>query len=72
MDWHGWGIEDVLTDSKESLHIGMLPGRKRPCLYMQDISDSGASITTLASFNSEESAKECLDFLDKLAKGGLR
>lgn len=56
-EWHGWRKGDV------SLHVGYLPGRKSPCLYLS----TRGLISVQAYFRSEEDARRCLRWLD----GGL-
>ena len=47
-------------DGKPTLCIGLVPGRKRPCLYFW----SAVEIRVLASFNSDESAEAVKDFIE--------
>jgi len=54
-EWHGWSVGD-----SPAIHVGYLPRRKSPCLYMVD----GSELRVLAYFRDEESARECLDLLD--------
>ena len=61
-DWHGWQVGDV------SIHIGHLPGRLNPCVYVQ----RGCVIETLAHFRGEranEKAYRMLAILDRLVAG---
>jgi hypothetical protein len=55
-DWHGW------TTKNRSLHVGYLPGRKQPALYMT----IGGLLRPLAYFQTEDKAKEALSFMDDL------
>ena len=57
-EYHGYAI----PHSGEALHIGALPDRKSPALYVR----RGGLIRPLAYFRSEESAVEAQEFLDGL------
>jgi len=59
--------KDILTPTME-LRIGRLPRRKRPCIYHVVSNEYCASIEILASFKDDESARVCIDFLEKFAE----
>lgn len=48
------------TRGEASIGIGKLPGRKRPCLYV----GNKYAIHQVASFSSEEAAKEATAYLE--------
>jgi len=56
-DWHGWGLPTY------ALHIGPLPKRKGPCLYVV----VGVTTWPLAYFRSERDARLALSLIDQLA-----
>ncbi len=62
VDWHGWRIAD------RSLHVGLVPARKQPCLYMVE----GNRITILAYFATEQKAAKALLALDELVTYPLK
>lgn len=57
--FHGWK-----ADSGPALHIGCLPGRKRPCLYLAVSNEFVAEVEILASFHSEKAARAAQEVLD--------
>lgn len=59
-EYHGYAI----PDSGEALHIGTLPDRKSPCLYIR----RGNETRPLAYFRSEEDAIEAQESLDDLLR----
>ena len=63
----GGHFSGVLLRDKE-LHIGYLPGRKRPQLYFVE----GATYRTVASFKNEADAQEVKDFLFAVAEAEFR
>lgn len=64
-DWHGWSICDVL--GPRSMHIGLLPSRLLPALYIIGKDDQ---ITVLARFLSDADAECAMDLIDQLARVG--
>ena len=60
--WYGFAIAGLY-----SLNVGMLPGRKRPCLYRVDRETS--TLTVLAFFKDVDAAKEALRLIGLLAEG---
>lgn len=63
-EYHGWsrGVGGTMA-----LHIGILPKRKKPILYL----DTGARILPLASFGSVGAARTALRTLDRLILGKI-
>ena len=57
----GWLFEN----DGVQLHVGHLPGRKRPCVYMID----GSVLSVLAFCKDDESAQKLSDLHTKLAVG---
>ena len=53
------------ADAGPALHIGVLPGRKRPCLYLAVTNEFVAEVEVLATFRSEKSAQAAQDILDR-------
>jgi len=62
----GGHFNGVLLRDK-ALHIGYLPGRKRPQLYFVE----GATYRPLAFFKDEADAQEVRDFLFAIAEAEL-
>jgi len=62
----GAHFNGVLLRDK-ALHIGYLPGRKRPQLYFVE----GATYRPLAFFKNEADAQEVRDFLFAIAESEL-
>ena len=60
-EWHGWRTPEG------TLRIGIAPGRKLFCLFVEH--EDPSVIRTLAYFNTEEDAKEVMRLLDLLAVG---
>jgi hypothetical protein len=60
--WHGFKITHV--GGEESLHVGMLPGRKRVCLYRI----AKNCFEPLAYFITERKAYEALRLIGILAR----
>ena len=52
--------------SKIGLHVGNLPGRKKPSVYVSESNEFCARITPLASCVDEESARIIESFLTAL------
>lgn len=67
ISWHGWTMQQGV-----SLCIGMLPKRKRPCLYFGYTNEYCCRLVPIATFSNEEAAKEALSFLDLLILGKNR
>ncbi len=61
-EWHGWRK----PDSDTALHIGYMPGKKRPSLYAAQSNEFVARMWPLASFANEEAARFALDMIDRL------
>ena len=57
--WHGWELRGY-----GAIHVGYLPHRKRPCLYIH----KDGIVESLASFRDEETAKKMLYWLDVLVQ----
>lgn len=58
-EWHGWQVGDV------SLHVGMMPGRLNPCVYVH----YGSVVEPLAYFRghrANEQAYRLLAILDRI------
>src|SRR6266568_2854463 len=58
-EWHGWQVGDV------SLHVGMMPGRLNPCVYVH----YGSIVEPLAYFRghrANEQACRLLAILDRI------
>ena len=70
-EFHGYSRtwDDAKHDAEVVLSVGMLPGRKRPCLYVARTNKFSATIHSLASFTSEEAAKEAQYLLDHFILG---
>ena len=58
----GWHIVDLRT----SIHVGMVPGKQKPVLYMIDQDDN---ITALAVFSNERSVANARKLLNELGEG---
>ena len=58
----GWHIVDL----KMSVHIGMVPGKQKPVLYMIDQEEN---IVPLAVFSNERSVANARMLLNKLGEG---
>ena len=56
IEWHGWGQ----PRNGKALHVGYLPNRKSPCMYVVD----GGELRVLAYFRSEEAAVEAMALID--------
>lgn len=56
--WHGWKKNGFAS----SLHIGVVPGRKQVCVYMQN----GSSLEIMGYFRNRVAARAVLDFIDFL------
>lgn len=59
--WRGWEVGDV------ALHVGMLPGRLNPCVYLH----RGCEIEVLAYFRGERANEKAYRFLavvDRIVK----
>ncbi len=65
---HGYRISDNLSEERILLGIGIIPGRKNPCLYCE--TEDG--IIPLATFKSIELAQKALRLLDKIARGSYQ
>lgn len=61
----GW----YLTEDNELLGIGLVPFRRKPCLYILDDSNEH---TVLATFSNEEAATRARLILDRVARGVVR
>ena len=63
INFHGW----KRSDKKYAIHIGVLPERKKPALYMLIYADNGElSYYPLAYFKGEDEALEAIEALDEL------
>lgn len=61
--WH-------LTEDGKLLGIGLVPFRRKPCLYILD--DETNEYIVLAIFSNEESASRARVILDRVARGVVR
>jgi hypothetical protein len=61
-EWHGYGLLDLKTNSYATLHIGYLPSRKSPALYLT----TDGTLKVLAYFRNDEAARIGLGWLDRL------
>ncbi len=52
-----------IGSADETLCVGMVPGRKRPSLYLQ----RGGTLFVLASFRDDGAAGEAVDFFESLS-----
>jgi len=59
IEFHGWTSVNGSHPKRVSIHVGFLPGRKSPCLYIAD-----GTLKVLAYFKNEEAAKEAVRTLD--------
>jgi len=57
--WH-------LVDLKMSIHVGMVPGKQKPVLYMIDENEKQVA---LAVFSNEQSVDKARMLLNKLGEG---
>ena len=62
----GWAkvLEGQNADDVPSIHIGPVPQRKRPALYVLDKKDGQHQLTILASFRDEASARVAVNLLN--------
>tara|TARA_R110000824_G_scaffold65772_4_gene171127 strand:+ start:15373 stop:15588 length:216 start_codon:yes stop_codon:yes gene_type:complete len=58
----GWQVSDI----QMSLHIGLLPNRKKPVLYYLDKEEK---IVALAVFSDDEAVKIARTLLNKIGEG---
>ena len=66
MIFHGYKIESK-NGLRVAVHIGYLPRRKQPCLYMID----KGKLTILAFFKSKIAAEKALFLIDIIARDDM-
>tara|TARA_R110000824_G_scaffold192464_1_gene374610 strand:- start:2255 stop:2521 length:267 start_codon:yes stop_codon:yes gene_type:complete len=60
---NGW----YLASLSQTISIGIVPERKKPCLYIVD--EVGKEVSVLAVFSNNESAVKARQILNRLAAG---